>query len=156
VAVACDLAATAASLLFESWFCVKACSCIASLVASDGAGAYISELVSSRSATERVGSMLHVFALGAVGGVVCGAVKHLCFKGSDKNAAAAAAAVVVDGSSIADTVLQPRHRCSSLLRDSKALALAASTVCACAAAAGFLVVRQQRKSRRRKGSKADR
>jgi hypothetical protein len=136
---------------------MKYCCSIASSFASDGAGAQYSELVSKQSAIDRTGRMLHVFALGAVGGVVCGAVKHLCFKGTDTNAAAAAAgAVVVDGSSIADTVLQPKNRCSSLLRDRKALAVAASTVCAVAAAAGFLVVRQQRKSRRQKGSKADR
>jgi hypothetical protein len=104
--------------------------------------------------------MLHVFALGAVGGVVCGAVKHLCFRGTDRNSAAGAATAVaaaaVDGSSIADTVAQPRDRCSSLLKDRKTLAVAASTVCACAAAAGLLVVQQQHRGRRRKRSKADR
>uniref|UniRef100_A0A383WCI4 Uncharacterized protein n=1 Tax=Tetradesmus obliquus TaxID=3088 RepID=A0A383WCI4_TETOB len=103
--------------------------------------------------------MLHVFALGAVGGVVCGAVKRFCFRDSDRNnagAAAAAAAAAVEGSSIADTVADPRHRCSNLLRDRKALTVAASTVCACAAAAGLFVMRQQRKGKRQKGSRADR
>lgn len=88
--------------------------------------------------------MLNVFALGAVGGLLCGVVKHTCFPGTGKSSRPPAT-----GSSMVDTTPEAgtRRKRITVLKENKLLAAGVGTLCACGVAAAFMVVRQQQCSR---------